>query len=72
VYRRKSLWYWRGQQLIVDIVLELEKGNLSKFIKVVKKLGWEPKIPVKLEDFIDPEKRKAWRMDKGIDGFQPL
>ena len=50
----------------VDIVLELEKGNLSKFIRVAKKLGLKPKIPVKLEDFIDPEKRKSWRMDKGM------
>lgn len=50
----------------VDIVLEFEKGNLSKFIRVAKKLGLKPKIPVKLEDFIDPEKRKSWRMDKGM------
>ena len=50
----------------VDIVLELEKGNLSKFIRVAKKLGLKPKIPVKLEDFIDPEKRKSWIMDKGM------
>ena len=50
----------------IDIVLELEKGNLSKFIRVVKKLALRPKIPVKLEDFIDPEKRKSWRMDKGM------
>jgi hypothetical protein len=50
----------------VDIVLELERVNLLKFIKVAEKLGLRPKIPVKLEDFIDPEKRKTWRMDKGM------
>jgi hypothetical protein len=50
----------------VDIVLELEKGNLSKFIRVAKKLGLKPKIPVKLDDFIDPERRKGWIMDKGM------
>jgi len=50
----------------VDIVLELEKGNLSKFIRVAKKLGLKPKRPVKLDDFIDPEKRKGWIMDKGM------
>jgi hypothetical protein len=50
----------------VDIVLELKKGNLLKFIKVAEKLGLKPKIPVKLEDFIDSEKRKSWRMDKGM------
>jgi hypothetical protein len=50
----------------VDIVLELEKGNLSKFIRVAKKLGLKPKRPVKLDDFIDPERRKGWIMDKGM------
>jgi len=50
----------------VDIVLKLEKRNLSKFVKVVEKLGLKPKIPVKLEDFMDPEKRENWRMDKGM------
>lgn len=50
----------------VDIVLELEKGNLLKFINVAEKLVLRPKIPVKLKDIIDPEKRKTWRMDKGM------
>jgi len=50
----------------VDIVLLLEKRNLLKFIGVAEKLGLKPKVPVKLEDFIDPGKRKRWRMDKGM------
>jgi hypothetical protein len=50
----------------VDIALELEKGNLLKFVNVAEKLGLRPKIPVKLVDFIDPEKRRSWRMDKGM------
>ena len=50
----------------VDIVLELEEGNLLKFIGVTEKLSLRPKIPVRLEDFIDPEKRKSWRMNKGM------
>ena len=50
----------------VDIVLQLEKRNLLKFIGVAEKLGLKPKVPVKLEDFIDSEKRKSWRMDKGM------
>jgi hypothetical protein len=50
----------------LDIALELEEGNLLKFINVAEKLGLRPKIPVKLGDFIDPEKRRSWRMDKGM------
>jgi len=50
----------------IDIVLQLEKGNLLKFIEVAEKLGLKPKTPVKLEDFTDPEKRKSWRINKGM------
>jgi hypothetical protein len=50
----------------LDIALGLEKGNLLKFINVAEKLGLRPKIPVKLGDFIDPEKRRSWRRDKGM------
>ena len=50
----------------LDIALELEEGNLLKFINVAEKLGLRPKIPVKLGDFIDPQKRRSWRMDKGM------
>ena len=50
----------------LDIALELEKGNLLKFINVAEELGLRPKIPVQLGDFIDPEKRRSWRMDKGM------
>lgn len=50
----------------VDIVLQLGKRNLLKFIEVAERLGLKPKIPVKLEDFVHPEKRKSWRMDKGM------
>jgi len=42
----------------VDIILDLEKGNSLKFVKVAERLRLKPKIPVKLEDFIDSEKRK--------------
>lgn len=53
----------------VDVILGLGKGNLQKFVRVAKKLGLKPKVPVKLDDFIDPEKRKAWVRDKAMKVF---
>jgi len=50
----------------IDIVVNLEKKNLSKFIRVAKKLGLKPKVPVTLDDFTDSEKRKSWIEDKGM------
>lgn len=53
----------------IDIVLKLDEKNVSKFIRVAKKLGLKPKVPVRLEDFIDNDKRKAWIKDKGLTVF---
>lgn len=53
----------------IDIVLRLDKENTSRFIEVAKKLGLKPKLPVKLDDFIDADKRKEWMEDKGMTVF---
>lgn len=50
----------------IDIVLKLNEDNILKFIGAVKKLGFKPKIPVRLDDFIDEEKRKEWAINKGL------
>jgi hypothetical protein len=50
----------------IDIVVKLDKNNISRFINAVKKLGLKPRIPVKLEDFIDDKKREEWITDKGL------
>ena len=53
----------------IDIILKLEEENLLRFINVVNKLGLKPKVPVKLEDFADAHKRKAWIEDKSMTVF---
>lgn len=37
----------------IDIVLKLDNENLSKFVHVAKKLGLKPKVPVKLDVFVE-------------------
>jgi hypothetical protein len=53
----------------IDIILKLEEENLLRFVGVSKKLGLKPKVPVKLEDFLDAGKRKAWVEDKNMTVF---
>lgn len=53
----------------IDIILKLDKKNLLKFVGIAKKLGLKPKVPVKLNDFIDSEKRESWIKDKGMTVF---
>jgi hypothetical protein len=50
----------------IDIIVNLEKSNLLRFADAVKKMGLKPRIPVKLEDFIDDKKREKWISDKGL------
>jgi hypothetical protein len=53
----------------IDIVLKLEKANVLRFIKLAKRLGLKPKVPVKLDDFVDPGKRDSWISEKGMTVF---
>jgi len=53
----------------IDIILRLDQDNIKKFIELVRKLGLKPKVPVKLEDFAEAEKRKEWIEDKGMKVF---
>ena len=50
----------------VDIIINLVKENLMNFDDAVKGLGLKPKLPVKLDEFLDAEKRKEWIKEKGI------
>lgn len=40
----------------IDIIVDFERGNLMKFVEAARKLKLKPKVPVKLDDFIDAEK----------------
>ncbi len=50
----------------IDIVLKVDKKNLSKFVRVAKKLGLQPRLPLAIDDLIDGEKRKSWIVDKDM------
>lgn len=53
----------------IDLVLDLEERNLHRFVKVLKEIGFRPKMPVKIEDFIKREKREKWVKEKGMKVF---
>ncbi len=50
----------------LDLIVDLEKDNLSRFVKAMQDLGYTPRTPVKAEELIDPEKRKTWKREKGM------
>ena len=47
-------------------MIDLEPENVARFLKTISELGLTQKVPVELDEFADPEKRKTWREDKGM------
>jgi hypothetical protein len=50
----------------LDLFLWLQDTeNVTKFLGVMKRLGYRPRAPVPAEELGDPSKRKAWQEEKG-------
>ncbi len=52
-----------------DIVVDLDGERLDNMLIVLRDLGFQPRVPVRLEEFSDPEKRKRWIKEKGMQVF---
>ena len=50
----------------VDLVLQLDSGNVSKGLNALLDIGYQMSIPAKPEDFANPEMRESWRQTKGM------
>ncbi len=53
----------------LDLFVDLESKNLKKFIEVMKKLGFRPRVPVAMEDLLIPESRQQWYEEKNMIAF---
>jgi len=50
----------------LDLIIFLQRENILKFAKIMKKLGYKPKVPVDAEDFADENLRKQWIEEKNM------
>jgi hypothetical protein len=50
----------------IDLYVDLEKVNASRFLAAMKALGFVPGVPVPAESFADPEARDTWRREKNM------
>lgn len=55
-----------GMTADVDLYVDLEKANASRFLAAMKDLGFVPGVPVPAESFADPETRNSWRHEKNM------
>lgn len=54
----------------VDIVIDLEQGNILRALRALSSLGYKPIIPVRVEDFADPTIRQEWIEQKNMKVMQ--
>jgi hypothetical protein len=47
----------------------LEPGNLERALTVFEDLGFQPRAPVPLRPFADPQIRETWRREKNMTVF---
>jgi hypothetical protein len=50
----------------VDLVLRLDPANVRRGLKAMLEIGYQMSIPVRPEDFANPEMREDWRRNKGM------
>ena len=53
----------------IDLILDMEEKNLKKAMRAFGLLGYQPRPPVELEDFIYHDKRSEWIREKGLTVF---
>lgn len=50
----------------VDLIIDLDQKNLSAGLHALEELGYQPRLPVSLEQFVNPEIRRSWIREKNM------
>jgi len=53
----------------LDLVLDLERNNVLTALRAVAELGYGPVLPVELEEFANPERRRKWNEERNVEVF---
>jgi len=53
-----------------DLVLSLEPENTQRAMTALAGLDYRPAVPVSIEQFADPQQRRGWIEEKGMEVFQ--
>lgn len=53
----------------LDLIVQLERKNISRFFSTIEGIGYIPKGPVTKEQFIDKKTRQEWIRPKSIKVF---
>ncbi len=52
--------------LDLDLILQIETENILRFVGLMNELDFQPRVPVRPEDFANSEQRTKWIQEKGM------
>jgi hypothetical protein len=53
----------------LDLIVDLERENLKRFLQTMQELGYRPRNPVPAASLLDPATRSQWKREKGMEVF---
>lgn len=53
----------------LDLVIDLERANVSMALDVLDRLGYRPVLPVPLKAFVDAGTRRVWHEERDMEVF---
>lgn len=53
----------------LDLLVALDRENVRVFVDAMTEFGYLPRLPVRAEDLADPQIRKQWKEEKGMQVF---
>lgn len=53
----------------LDLVLDLSPGNVAPALEALRSLGYSPVVPVKPQEFADPDRRREWHEQRNMEVF---
>lgn len=53
----------------LDLLVDLEDENLETLLRMLDGWGFRPRVPVRILELADGEKRREWIRDKGMKAF---
>ena len=53
----------------LDLMVALDRENLEALLAAMKDLGYRPKLPLRAEDFVDPQIRAQWKEERRMQVF---
>ena len=54
----------------LDVVVQLVPDNIARAFAALERLGYRPSVPVTASQFADPNQRRAWLDEKGMQVLQ--